>query len=99
MSELVVSADFGEPSVREEGGEIRRWDEGLPSELIEAMLAWNARYQEIVQLSEVERTSGNVVNLISQLDEDGIRLCEQISRETGASKVRYYSEGRFAYLT
>jgi hypothetical protein len=75
---LTLSADDGDPAVRDERlGRIRIEDEGLLQDLVDDLLAWNARDQPIVAADMRERGSGEIAPLIDELDRLGMALADR----------------------
>ena len=73
MRYLTLSADYDEPSVRDERlGKVRIEDEGLPKELVDDLLTWYARYQPIVSADMRERAAEETAALIGDLDRLGL---------------------------
>ena len=100
MRYLTLAADYQEPSVRDEGsGSVSVDNLGIPAELRDDLLAWNARYQAIVPMSMEERRAGPWAALIDELDRSGLKLAERLGAAVGDdAKVAYYSEGRLRRL-
>ncbi|MDP9903110.1 hypothetical protein J2S90_000050 [Arthrobacter bambusae] len=90
---LVLAADYLEPSLRDEltgSADVIQW--GLPANLIDEIVSWNADYRKIIPLDVDGRHS--FAGIIDALDRKGLELAQRIGTELGGStKVRYYSEG------
>ncbi len=99
MRYLTLSADYIDYSIKDAAdGEIDRRE--LSTELTGALDAWNADYQSIVRLGVSERTSAIIAEQIDVLDHRGKALAEAIASDLAdVREVRYYSEGKLAYLT
>ena len=97
MRYLTLSADYIDPSLREESeGHLVIDRAGLPVDLVARIVAWNADYQVVVPLGLSERRS--LAGHIDELDARGLSLAAEIERALAPSRVRYYSEGWLTYL-
>ena len=52
----------------------------------------------IVPLDMEQRAAPDTVALIDRLDGEGLELAARVREAVGQAKVRYYSEGRLAYV-
>ena len=98
MRYLVLSADYLDFSIRDVAdGEIDRG--GLSTELSQALLAWNSDYQSIIRLTVNERSREDVREQIGELDRRGKMLAQRLASDLpDVREVRYYSEGKLAYV-
>jgi|GEM_PF-3533391 len=98
MKYLVLTADYGDYSLRsefEEDAQIRRL---LCTELQVRLERWNESYQAVVHLPEADRASDRVAAQIRQLDTEGLALANAIATELRPAKVKYFSEGLLRHL-
>jgi hypothetical protein len=97
---LTLSADHGEPALRDADESVDLADVGLSDGLTADIRLWNEDYQSVVQLSATERALHSPK--IADLDNRGLALCERIAVETtkgtDVPKVGYYSEGQLRRL-
>lgn len=100
MRYLTFAADYGAVSLRDEQlGQLDLADLDLPQDLVDDIVAWNGRYQQIVPMDMKERSAMPASGLIDELDQRGVALAERLADAIGdGSKVRYYSEGRLRNL-
>ncbi len=101
MRYLVLAADYGKVSLRDEGtGTTTVRELGLPSGLLADLEAWNGRYQPVIPADVEERRAGPMASLIEELDRAGAALAERIADAVGdGAKVRYFSEGLLRDVT
>src|SRR4051812_16693300 len=72
MRYLTVAADYQQPVFRDDiTGPIKLENLGLSKKLCEAVVAWNARYQAIIQLDMDRRVEPDTASVIQRLDDDG----------------------------
>ena len=90
---LTLSADYGQLSLRDEReGQITPAQMGLPSDLLDALTAWNDEYQPIIPLGAGERRQA--ASEIEALDQKGLQLAARLADACQEdAKVSYYSEG------
>ena len=97
MIYLVLDADYRSTGLRSESGIwLNSKTLNLPESLWNVIAKWVLSYQPIIQYSEYEKLiNGEEIN---KLDSMGIAIKEEIEKCLPDSKVKYYSEGRLAYL-
>ena len=95
MRYLILAADYGEVSLRDEEADPTMGSElGLPSDLVADLIAWNERYQPVIPADIDQRRVDPLATLIDELDRAAIELAERIADAIDDEvKVRYYSEG------
>lgn len=99
MRYLTVAADYTGSALRDDQvGSVVPEEVGLPSPLGVRMCAWNARYRAVMPLGPAERAERLVVELIDELDAEGLSLVTDIVTLRPDFKVRYFSEGLLTYL-
>jgi hypothetical protein len=100
MRYLTLAADYETVSVRDERlGQLDVVDLDVPEDLVDAVVAWNGLYQQIVPMDMEERRSMPATDLIDELDQQGVALAERLAEAIGeGTKVTYYSEGRLRRL-
>jgi hypothetical protein len=99
MRYLTLAADYGELSLQDEQlGTISVRSLDVPARLVEDLVAWNDRYQEIVPLGIAERARDPAAAVISELDRLGVHLAQRLAVALTDAKVRYYSEGLLRYV-
>lgn len=92
MRYLTLSADYMEPSLRDEKlGRLDVHRAGLSEDLAARIVAWNVEYQVVIPRGLNERRA--MTDLIEELDARGAKLAHEVERELTPAKVRYYSEG------
>jgi hypothetical protein len=98
MRYAVLSADCGEPSLRDDSGRDAQdvW-RALSQSLRDDIAEWHEAYQVVIPMDMVQRTEKAA--LIQELDRRGLELADSTTGELHPAKVRYYSEGRLRYLT
>ncbi|OYN91140.1 hypothetical protein [Parenemella sanctibonifatiensis] len=96
MKYLTLSADDLAPSIMDadEGLELEELE--IPDRLRARILEWNAAYQPIIPLTEVERQQ--VADRIDALDAIGLTLRAELEESLAPAKVAYYSEGRLRHI-
>jgi hypothetical protein len=100
MKYLTLAADYSQSPLRDDyAGPLDPTAAGLRADLSVRLNDWNDRYRAIIPLSIEERSLGCIAELITQLDEEGSALSEEIRAAFSEAKVRYYSEGLLRYLS
>lgn len=95
MRYLTFSADYMEPSLRDDDSDKPRpWDMLAP-QLKAEIVRWNDDYRPIVSMDLAQRKA--MAELIDDLDARGLNLASRIAEKLGQAKVRYYSEGLLSY--
>jgi hypothetical protein len=70
----------------------------LSDELCDQIKKWNINYIKIIPMDYSDRILNN--GLISDLDEEGVNICNSILVELGSeTKIQYYSEGKMKLIT
>jgi hypothetical protein len=95
MKNLTLSADYLDFGLQEDGlGSVNVADLAVPASLVDALVAWNGRYQEIILMEVDDRRTSEARSLIDELDREGLVLAQKISEGIPVPvKVNYFSEG------
>jgi hypothetical protein len=95
MKNLTLSADYLDFGLQEDGlGSVNVADLAVPASLVDALVAWNWRYQEIMLMEVDDRRTSEARSLIDELDREGLVLAQKISEGIPVPvKVNYFSEG------
>ena len=100
MRYLTLAANYTESPLRDDFiGSLVPEEAGLSWELGDRLRDWNDRYRAVIPLGPDERSSGEVAQLISELDAEGLSLGAEVVDALEDAKVRYYSEGHLRYLS
>ena len=81
-------------------GSVDKNDLMLSDRLWTQISNWVKDYSTIILMSSEEKSSKSALDKIDSLDRRGMELIEEIKKEIKFEvKIRYYSEGKFCYLS